>query len=160
MDLQWQQLLTHLVGFLILVWLLKRYAWGPLLAIMEERRERIVNEFKQIEEEQAKVDKLQAEFQHKLKEIDAARREKIVEAVNEGKKIAEEIKSAAHAEAHNITVKAKADVERDIAKAKVQLRDEMVAMTINATERLVREKLDDARHRQLINSYLQEIEKA
>ena len=42
MNLEWQQILTHLLGFGIAVWLLKRYAWGPLLSIMEERRNKIV----------------------------------------------------------------------------------------------------------------------
>ena len=49
MNLEWQQILTHLLGFVIAVWLLKKYAWGPLLSIMEERRNKIVDEFQQPE---------------------------------------------------------------------------------------------------------------
>ncbi len=89
MDLQWSQLLTHLIGFLITVWLLKKYAWGPLLNIMEERRAKIKSEFDSIEEEKANVARLTAEYESRLKEIDSERRAKLVEAVNEGKKIAE-----------------------------------------------------------------------
>ena len=55
MNLEWQQILTHLLGFAIAVWLLKRYAWGPLLSIMEERRNKIVDEFKHIEDEKESV---------------------------------------------------------------------------------------------------------
>jgi len=160
MDLQWQQLLTHAVGFLITVWLLKRYAWGPLLAIMEERRNRIASEFDSIEEEKANVATLTAEYESKLKEIDTERRAKLVEAVDEGKKIAEEIKAAAREEAKGISAKAKEDLERDVAKAKVQLKNEMVGITMTAAEKILREKLDDAKHRELIGGFIDSVEKA
>jgi F-type H+-transporting ATPase subunit b len=160
MDIQLQQILTHALGFLIVLWLLKRYAWKPLLALMEERRARIADEFKKIEQQHAKVDELSAEYHGKLKEIDAERRVKLVEAVNEGKKIAEEIKVAARDEARDITEKAKADAEREVAKAKVQLKNDMIAMTVTAVERLIKERLDDSKHRELIGSFIDNVEKA
>ena len=55
MEFELQQVLTHTVGFLITVWVLKRFAWGPLLGMMEERRNKIVGEFQKIEEEKEKV---------------------------------------------------------------------------------------------------------
>ena len=54
MSLDWQQLVTHAIGFLITLWLLKKLAWGPLLDLMEERRNRIAGEFQTIEDEKAK----------------------------------------------------------------------------------------------------------
>jgi len=158
MEIQWQQLLTHAIGFLIAVWILKRYAWGPLIAILEERRTRIAEEFKTIEEEKAKVDQLAADYQDKLKQIDAERRAKLVEAVNEGKKIAEEIRLAARREAREMAAKAKADLEREVAKAKVQLKNDMVAMTIDAVERIIKERLDDRKHRELIGRFIESVE--
>ena len=51
MDLQWQLLVTHIVGFLITLWILKKFAWRPLLGIMEERRNRIKEEFDKSDKE-------------------------------------------------------------------------------------------------------------
>ncbi|MFQ6008263.1 MAG: F0F1 ATP synthase subunit B [Candidatus Zixiibacteriota bacterium] len=160
MDIQLQQILTHAFGFLIVLWLLKRYAWKPLLALMEERRTRIADEFKRIEQEQARINELAAEYQGKLKEIDAERRAKLIEAVNEGKRIAEEIRVAAREEARDITAKAKADAQREVAKAKVQLKNDMVAMTLTAVERLIKERLDESKHHELIGSFIDNVEKA
>ncbi len=160
MEFVWQQALTHAIGFLITVWILKRFAWGPLLSLLEERRNRIADEFKGIEEEKAKVDQLTAQYEAKLKDIDVERRAKLIEAVAEGKKIAEEIKSAARDEAKEIAVKAKADLVREVAKAKVQLKDDMVTMTVVAAERIINEKLDDRKHRELIGSFIDNVEKA
>ncbi len=160
MDLQWQHLLSPLVGFVITVWILKRYAWGPLLAIMEERRNKIKQEFDNIEVEKTMVSELTAEYEAKLKDIDAERRAKLVEGVNEGKKIAENIKAEARDDATQISIKAKDELERDVAKAKVQLKNDMVTMTITAAEKIINEKLDDPKHRELIGNFIDNVEKA
>ncbi|MCK4606725.1 MAG: F0F1 ATP synthase subunit B [candidate division Zixibacteria bacterium] len=160
MELQWQQLLTHALGFLIVLWILKKFAWGPLLALMEERRTKIADEFKGIEDEKANVAGLTAEYEGKLKNIDVERRARLVEAVDEGKKIAEEIKAAAREEIKYLGEKAEDELARDVAKAKVQLKNDMVAMTIVATEKIIREKLDDQKHRELIGSFIENVEKA
>jgi F-type H+-transporting ATPase subunit b len=160
MDLQWQLLVTHAVGFLITLWILKRFAWGPLLAIMEERRNKIVDEFGKIEEEKENAAKLTAKYEGKLKGIESERRAKIVEAVSEGKKVAEEIKAAARDEGKAIQTRAKAELEREIAKARVQLKEEMIEITMTAAEKIIRERLDDAKHRELIGNFIDNVEKA
>jgi F-type H+-transporting ATPase subunit b len=160
MDVSIQQLLTHAVGFLITVWILKKFAWGPLLALLEERRKKISDEFETIEEEKKKIDNLSAEYQAKLKDIDAERRAKLVEAVNEGKQIAQKIEAEARDKAQEIHNKAKTDIERDIAKAKVQLKDEMITITMSAAEKILKEKLDDTKHRELIGRFIEGVEKA
>jgi F-type H+-transporting ATPase subunit b len=160
MNLEWQQILTHAVGFLITLWILKKFAWGPLLSLMEERRNRIIDEFQRIEDEKKKVAEQQALYESKLKDIENERRAKIVEAVDEGKKVAAEIKTHAQVEVKELHDKAKADLEREVAKARVELRDQMVSITISAAEKLVHEKLDDAKQRDLIDRYIQSLEKA
>lgn len=160
MNLEWQQLLTHAVGFLITLWILKKYAWGPLMNLMEERRQRIINEFEQIKVEKAKVADQQAAYEAKLKEIDAERRSEIVKAIEEGKKVAADLKAQAQHEVKELHSKTKADLEREVAKARIQLRDQMVNITMNAAEKVIREKLDDKKHRELIDKYIAEVEKA
>jgi len=160
MSLDWQQILTHLVGFIITVLILKKYAWGPLLGLLEERRQKIINEFDQIEIEKQRVEDLTADYQAKLKDIDNERRAKIVEAIDEGKKLAAEVKANAQTEVKELQAKAKADLGREVAKAKVQLRNDMIVMTMTAAEKIIGEKLTDDKHRQLIGEFIDGLEKA
>ena len=160
MSLEWQQLLTHLVGFLITVWLMKKYAWGPILGLLEERRNKIVGEFEEIEKEKDHVAELTADYDAKLKDIDNERRAKIVEAVEEGKKLATEVKATAQAEIREMQDKAEANLEREVAKAKVQLRDDMIGMTMSAAEKFIGKKLDNEEHRRLIGNFIDGLEKA
>jgi len=160
MEVIWKQFITHGLGFLLVLWILGKFAWKPILNMLEERRKKITDEFASIDEEKAKVAELTAEYEGKLKDIDNERRQRLVEAVDEGKKIAEEIKAAAREEAKEAGTKAKDELERDVAKAKVQLKNDMIAMTVSATEKILREKLDDAKHREMISNFIDSVEKA
>src|SRR3990170_8296691 len=113
MHLEWQQVITQIIGFLIALWVLKKFAWKPLLRVLEERRERIKSEFGKIEEERKNAQALLQQYQEKLKEIDAKARVRIQEAVNEGRKIAVEIKQQAQAEAKEVLTKAQAEIGRE-----------------------------------------------
>ena len=160
MHVDWPQLLTHALGFLIFVWVLRKFAWGPLLGLMEERRAKIAGEFDEIENQKAEVAKVSADYETRLKEIDAERRAKMVEAVKEGKQLAADIKAEAMKEVRLLHEKAKVDLLRDVAQAKVQLRDEMVAMTMMAAQKIVRAEMDDAKHRDLIGQYIDDLGRA
>ena len=146
---KWQMLLTHAVGFLIALWILKKFAWQPINNILEERRQKIQSDFDEAAEDRKKSQKLLADYEEKLKEIDAEARRKIQEAVKEGQQVASEIKDSARQESREL-----------IEKAKVQLKEDMVQMTIGATEKLILERLDDQKHRQLISNFIEDVEKA
>jgi F-type H+-transporting ATPase subunit b len=160
MNIELAQVVTHIIGFLITVWLLKKFAWKPLLSMMEERRQKIKDEFKRIDDEKAAADELKADYEGKLKNIDAERRQKIAEAVNEANKMASDIKLSAQEEARGIISRTTEQLERDVAKAKVQLKEEMVTITLTAAEKILHEKLDEKKERELIGKFIDNIEKA
>jgi len=154
------QILTHMIGFLVVVWLMKKFAWKPLLNMMDERRQKIVDEFQKIDDDRAEVEQIKSDYEGKLKNIDAERRQKITEAVNEGNKIASDIKLKAQEQARDIINRTNEQLERDVAKAKVQLKEEMVTITLTAAEKILREKLDEKKERELIGKFIDNIEKA
>jgi len=158
MSLEIGQVLTQIVAFLIVVWVLKKFAWKPLLSVMEERRKKIRAEFEGIEEQKKKVQTLTEEYQEKLKGIEAEARAKIQEAVNEGRKISQEIQTEARAQAREILDRTKEQVEREIAKAKIQLKNDLVNMTVAATEKIIKEKLDAQKHQKLIEEFIDQAE--
>jgi F-type H+-transporting ATPase subunit b len=160
MNIEIAQVITHIIGFLITVWLLKKFAWKPLLGMLEERRQKIIDEFKKIEDGHSEVDELKTEYEGKLKNIETERRQKITEAVNQANKMASDIKMGAQEEARGIISRTTEQLERDVAKAKVQLKEDMVNITLKAAEKILREKLDDKKERELIGRFIDNVEKA
>ncbi len=158
LGLKLPELLTQIVGFLLAVWILKRFAWKPLLGMLEQRSARIKSDLDEAEQARKKAGELLLEYQRQLKEIDATARQKIQEAIAEGNRVAAEIREQSRIEAKEIISKARDELARDVAKAKVELRNDMVKMSILATEKIINEKLDDEKHRQLIGRFLDEVE--
>ncbi|MCI0406898.1 MAG: F0F1 ATP synthase subunit B [candidate division Zixibacteria bacterium] len=159
MNLVWQQVLTQIVGFLIVLWVLKRFAWKPILSLLEERRQKIKSEFEAAAQRKEEANQLLVSYEAKLAEIDAAARAKITEAVSEAQKIAAEIKEEARHEGRELVVRSQAEIAREIAKAKVQLKEDMVAISLTATEKIISQRLDEQGHRRLVDEYLTRIER-
>lgn len=160
MNVELAQILTHIVGFLIAFWVLKRFAFGPLLKIMQDRRDKIAADFDEADKARASAEQLVSDYEERIKNIEAEARQKIQEAIGEGRRMGAEIKEQAHAEARGIIEKAKGDLVRDIATARVQLKEDIVAMTLAATQKILSESLDDNRHRKLINDFIDQVETA
>ncbi len=158
-SLEWQQILTHIVGFVIALLILKKYAWKPLLGMIDERRERIQGDLEKAKEELKKAEELHASYDRRMREAESEVRAKIQEAVREGQGVAAEIKEAARNESKDLIERAKQELSRDVDKAKVQLKLDIVRMTLAATEKMIAEKLDEAKHRQLIEGFINDVEK-
>jgi F-type H+-transporting ATPase subunit b len=154
MNLQWDILLTQAVGFLIVMWLLRKFAWGKLLAFLEKRRETIAAEFDEIEKEKGNVEELREKFEKELADIETTRRIHIQEAAQEANKLAADIKEEARQETVALRVKTKQDIELELDKANVALRDQIVNAVITSSEKIIKERLDSDKHKQLISDFL------
>jgi F-type H+-transporting ATPase subunit b len=151
------QLLTTALGFIFFVWILGKFAWGPILDLLDERRGKIDGDYTTAEQNLAESERLKLEFESKLTDIKAIEREKVQEAVKRGEDIAGGIENKAREHAVETRRKADQDIEIDTQKAQMQLRDSVVAMAIGAAEKVVGERLDDDLHRKLITEYIEHL---
>lgn len=158
MQLIWSQIVTHIIAFIITVLVLRRFAWGPILRLLEERRDRIIGEFDRIEVEKKGAAALKAEYEAQLRGIEAQARVRIQEAVQEGQRVGAEIREQARRDAHEQIVRVREEVARERDKAQVALRDDMVDLVIRATEVLIRERLNDEKHRRLVSEFIADLE--
>ena len=149
---------THIIGFVIAVIVLKRFAWGPILQLLDERREKIQGEFDRIETSKREVAGLREQYEAQLRDIEAQRRTKIQEGVTEGRRVGSEIQEQARADAHGVMVRSREETARERDQAQVVLRNDMVNMVIKATEQLLKERVDDELHRRMVADYLAELE--
>ncbi|NQU41667.1 F0F1 ATP synthase subunit B [bacterium] len=150
--------LTHLLAFIIFIFLLQRLAVGPILRLLDERREKIASQFDDIDVSEKRVASLREEYEKKLQEIDEEARKRTLEEVNRGKRIAEEIAENARSEASGIIESAKANIQIQIDKARSELKDEIVSLALAASERLIRERLDEEKQRELVGRFITELE--
>lgn len=159
LQLDLQQILSQAVSFLLLLWILRRLAWRPLLGVLDERRERIEQDLRAAASRKIELARLQEDYARRLAMIEDEARSKIQQSILEGKRIAAEIQAQAREQGEALLTKSKEAVEMELAKARVLLRDQVAAMTIDAVERILRQKIDAKTDQRLIGSVLDELER-
>lgn len=151
------QIATTIVAFFVVLWILAKFAWKPILRMIDERRETIARDFETIASRQAKLESQIKDYEERLRQIDSEARERQNKAIEQGQRTANELLEQARTQAEEIRAKAAADVRIEIEKARVELRDAMTRMTVEATRRLIQETLDEERHAALVGNALEEL---
>ncbi len=157
MEILLPQVLTQIVGFLLLLWLLRKYAWGPLLQSLEDRRNQIAGQQAEIAASREVSKKLQQEYETKMAEIKQEALLKIQEAILEGQKVAREITTTARKEAETLLEKGKENIAHEMALAKNQLRNEVADMIIATASKVIRKELDAQKNQELVLQFMDEM---
>ena len=160
MNLDFQQILTQAVGFLILLGLLKLFFWKPVLALLDQRKEKIASELKHIEDSKAELAKLKAEYEARIAAIEEIGRQKIKEAVEEGKRITGELKAKAEEQSRQIIESGRENINQELLKTKQELKSHIVDLALRVTESIILEKLTADHDKKLVEDFLAEIDKA
>lgn len=156
MNIELGQIIAQILAFLIMLAVLKRYAWKPLLNLLDERRERIRNEFETIEQRKKEVEALRQSYQEKVDHIETLAKKLGQDEVGKARILAREIEEDAHQRARQIVTKAQTSAEEELVKARKELRKELVQLTISATEAVLQKNLDKDQQRELIAQYIAE----
>jgi F-type H+-transporting ATPase subunit b len=156
-NLDWS-LLIQAVNFGLLLAVLWRFLYRPLLDKMEERSQAIR---KSLEEAQAARADAQREREEHAARIQAAHAE--AQAIREGalKEAAEEqrrLVQAAREEAARLVSSAKAELEQDVRRARQELRREVGDLAVSVAERLIRKSLRDEDHRRIVEDALSRLQ--
>lgn len=152
------EIIVQIICFLILFTLLKKFVWSTFLKLLDERKNRIATEFDRISQTRNEVSQLKSDYQVSLDRIDETAKLKMQEAIEEGKRITEQLREQADHDARKIIATAKDNIQLEISRAKEELKKTMVDMTIRATEKLIKEKLNKDQDRKLVNDFLAELE--
>lgn len=159
MNLSLPVIATQILGFLIVILILKKFAWGTILSLLDERREKIRSSFQDIEAQKKDVAALRVQYEEELKKIDLEARVRINAALAEAQKTAQDIEAQARERSRAEMERLKIEIDQEYRSARVRLKEEIVTVALNAAERMVREKLDANRQRVLVDEFLKELEK-
>jgi len=149
---------TQILGFLVLLWALNKWAFGPLLGMLEARRAKIAGEFAAAERAMAEAQEQKARFEQELRGIEARARQRLTEAVAEGQKVAAEIRQQAQVEATRRIERAQDDIARENEKAKERIKQQVIDLALRSAEKILRQKLDEPAQRRLAGEFIDEVE--
>lgn len=139
------------VSFIIVLVLLKKMAWGPIIASLKEREEGIANALNEAERARAEMVKLQAGNEDLLRQARDERDMILKDAKIVAEKMRAEASAKTAAEADRMIAAARAEIDNQKKAAIAELKNSVATLSIDIAEKLVREKLTDADKQKALN---------
>ncbi|WP_252314661.1 F0F1 ATP synthase subunit B [Sinobaca sp. H24] len=148
--------LFAIVTFTILLLLLRKFAWGPMMNMMQEREEKVANDIDAAENNRLESEKYLE--QQKL-EIDRAREEaqSIIESAKKtGEQQGRDIVEQSRRESEQVKENALAQIQSEKEQAVAELREQVATLSVMIATKIIEKELDEAEQEKLIEEYLQE----
>lgn len=149
--------ITQLLSFLLLVYILRRFAWNPLINMMEARRQQIEDDINQAKAERLQAEQIKREYQEEMRKARQEAQEIIARATKISEERAEEILASARAEAEKIKQTALADIERERDLAIAQVQAQVATLSVAVAEKIIRKNLDMTGQEEIIEQFIQEV---
>lgn len=144
-------------SFLLLIFLVKKFAWGNITSILDARAEKITNDIDEAEAARKKAEELAAKREAEL----AGSRQEATTILETAKETAEKNKahilSEANQEALRLKEKAQLEISQNKEEAMNSIKGDVADLTVNLADKLLSQQLDSEGHRQLIDRYLNEL---
>jgi len=145
-----KSLIIQGINFLILLFLLQRLLYKPLIAKMSERTEAIRKSLEEAQRARAEAARQQEENADRLRAAHAEAASIRAAALKEAAEEQRSLVDAARAEAARLVASARAQMDADIRRAREELRREVADLAIGVAEKLISKSLDDADHRRIV----------
>lgn len=155
--LQVGDMLVTLVSFLLLLALLKKYAWGPLMNKMEDRENYIANEIETAEKNRQEAEKAQREANEQLKSTRQDAQQIIEDAKKAGQQQEQAIIQAANEAAERMKKSAEEDIAREKEKAVEALQAQVATLSVQIATKVIEKEISAEDQEQLISDYIKEV---
>lgn len=148
----------QVVTFLVLLIILKKYAWKPVLNAIKAREERIKGALESAEEAKLEMKQLKADNEIIIKEAKDERNKLLQEARDLKTHMIEEAKTQAGDEAKKIIEGAKLKIESEKDAAISEIKELVATLSVEIAEKILKKELDDKKDQQdLIKSSLEDL---
>lgn len=157
MDIVWSSIFITLIAFLILYWLLSRYAIGPLMSVMEKRRELVLG---QLNEASATREEAAAYVEQQKEALQQARKDAydiIEQSRQTSGKQADQLIAQAKEESVRLKDEALRDIESEKNKAMAALRGEVGRVSVQIASKLIEKEIDEKSNEGLVDQYLKDV---
>ena len=136
--------------FILLLILLKKFAWGPLMKVMDERAEGIANDIDTAERNRKEAEELLAQQKAELKTASVEAQSIVEDARKRAEAQGAEIVAAARADIERMKEAAELEIKTEKERAVAALREEFVTISIDAASKVLEKEISEDDNRQLI----------
>ncbi len=157
LGINFKSIIIQGIGFLILLFVLKKFLFGKISTAIKERTEGIKSTYAKVESDKTEAERLKSEYQSKLSEAEVEAAKRIQEAINEGSRVSEEIIKRAKEEVELMRVKAQESIEQERKKALADIRNQVVTLSILASSKIIQQSITPKTAEKLVDDFIEEI---
>jgi F-type H+-transporting ATPase subunit b len=157
MDLNPGLTLWTAITFLVLLVVLQRFAWGPIVKMLSERERSIREAIDQAKKGREEVEKLLASQKEALAQAQREAAELAKRSQVEVEALRQELTARARKEADDLVAAARLQIQEEKVKALAELKGQVADLAIEASRRLIRSSLDEKAQRQLVEEYIRQL---
>ena len=150
-------MLVQLFFFLLLLFLVGKFAWGPVMNMMKKREEYVASEIEAAENSRQEAEKAAKEATEQLKQMKLEAQKIIEDAKNAGVKQEQDIIESARLEADRIKKAAQAEIQNEKEKALQALQDQVASLSVLIASKVIEKELSAQDQEKLINEYIKEV---
>ena len=147
-----------ILTFLVLLGLLGKFAWKPLLAALDSRHELIKNSLDDADKAKQELERLQQDSREIISEALVEAQSIVAKSRSEAEKLKGEMRQKAKEEADSIVRSAEKQIQVETEKAIAEIRGEVVDLSLLVASRLVKKNLSKEDNQSLIEESLKQIE--
>ena len=151
-------LVAQVVNFLVLVWLLAKFAYKPLTRMLDERSRRIADDLRKAEEDRLGAERLKSEYQEQLNQARVKAQEIVEKAQRQVEIDTERQLSELRAQIERMKQTAEEEIAREHEKALAQLRSEVVTWSVAAAGRLIAQNMDNELNTKLVVEFIDKLD--
>lgn len=148
------EIITQLVAFVAVFFILKKFAFGSVFASLEERQKTISASIDDAAKKAREMEVLKNDYEKRLQVIEQEARQKIQTAVGEGQRIADEIRQKAQGEAAAQLDRAKQEIRQETEKAQAVIRRQVVELSAQMAGKLIAKNLTNAENEKYVMELL------
>jgi F-type H+-transporting ATPase subunit b len=149
-----------LVVFALFAWILGKFAWGPLLKVVDDREKTIREQVDSAQLAAAEAKDLLARHQEMLKGAGREREEILAKAVKEADAVRGDLVGKARTEAELVAARARDQIQREKEQAIAELRAQVADIAVEAASRIVKSSLTEEAQRKLVDDFIKELPRA
>lgn len=149
--------LVVLISFLILFLLLKKFAWKPVSEMLEKREHTIASDLDDAKLANEEANRLKAEQQAQLNQIQSESAGIIEKAHLNAAKIEKELKEEAKTAAVQMKKQAKADIEFERQQVLNEAKNDISQLSFQIAEKLLEKEIDHETHAELIDKFIERL---
>jgi F-type H+-transporting ATPase subunit b len=147
-----------IVAFLITLFVLKRYAFGPIQKTIDERRERIQQSITEAEQARTEARRLLEEHRALIGQARGQAEDILADARKVAEAQRQRVKQETEADRQRRLEETRRQIEAETHRALEQIRAEVAELTLIAATKVTGKALDDADHRRLISDAIKELD--